>query len=474
MSISIFKYIGITLLSILIYTSDVAAHELYKRPKRRYTTQKQYTSPEEIKARELAADTANTAAADTLSLQPMPEDSAVEAATPQGNSAEQIDSILAMWRATTTIEGYNRYFEEMVMGQNGDAIPTETDARDSLYITRLEALMSPVPLEYNYEVRRAIERFTSPSYSRILGYAYYYFPIIEEELSKAGLPIELRTLAVVESGLNPTAASRMGAKGIWQFMSRTGKEYGLEINSLVDERCNPRRATQAACQYLKNMYDVYGDWTLAIASYNCGPGAVNKAIVRSGGDPRNYDGSFWDVYQRLPSETRSYVPLYMGATYAFAYHKSHGVELTMPATPLAVDTIMINRPMHLEQISSTIDIDIELLKMLNPEYLLSIIPATTKSYPLTLPIEYITEYLKNEERIHAKDSAYLKEYIIHANLEKKRMEAPPASYHTVKKGDTLGAIARRYGRTVKQLMTWNGIKNPNALRIGQRLRVSPI
>ena len=175
----------------------------------------------------------------------------------------------------------------------------------------------------------------------------------------------------------------------------------------------------------------------------------------------------------LPRETRNYVPLYMGATYAFAYHKAHGVEFDLPPMPLAVDTIMINRPMHLEQVSSTIDIDLALLKMLNPEYILDIIPATTKSYPLTLPVEKISDYVLNEQAIHAKDSTYLKEIVIEANLEKKRQQAPPATYYTVRRGDTLGAIANRYGRTVKQIMTWNGIKNANAIREGQRLRVSP-
>ena len=242
---------------------------------------------------------------------------------------------------------------------------------------------------------------------------------------------------------------------------------------MVDERCNPQLATRAAAKYLKNMYEQYGDWTLAIASYNCGPGNVNKAIVRSGGNAKSYDGSFWDVYAMLPRETRSYVPLYMGATYAFAYHKAHNVDYPTPPMPLATDTIMIHKPMHLDQVSSTIDISPELLKMLNPQYTLSIIPATTKSYPLTLPTELITDYVLNEQAIHSKDSAYLKEYVIHANIEKKRHQAPPATYYTVKRGDTLGAIARKYGRTVKQIMTWNNIKNANAIRIGQRLRVSP-
>jgi membrane-bound lytic murein transglycosylase D len=221
------------------------------------------------------------------------------------------------------------------------------------------------------------------------------------------------------------------------------------------------------------MYEQYGDWTLAIASYNCGAGNVNKAIIRAGGTPSDYQGSFWDVYEHLPRETRNYVPLYMGATYAFAYHKAHGVEYPTPPLPLMVDTIMIHKPLHLEQVSSTIDISLDLLKMLNPEYSLNIIPATTKSYPLTLPAERITDYMLHEDEIRAKDSTYLKEYVIAANLEKKRHEAPAATYYTVKKGDTLGGIARKYGRSVKQLMQWNGLKNANSLRIGQRLRVSP-
>lgn len=454
-------------LVVLLMLVATEAGATYNSRRPRSKARKQYTSPEEIKAQQdsIAAEGSIEYA----------EVVAEEVAVPQQrtNTLQQIDSVLAMWQTTTTQEHYNRYFEEFVAVSERIDTTMSYDNLDSMYVMRLQSLMSPVPLQYNWEVRRAIDRFTSPSFATIMGYAYYYFPMIEEEFIKAGIPIELRTLAVVESGLNPVAESRMGAKGLWQFMPSTGKNYGLEINSLVDERCNPRLATRAACRYLKHMYDMYGDWTLAIASYNCGPGNVNKAITRAGGDPRNYHGSFWDVYNGLPSETRNYVPLYMGATYAFAFGKAHGVEFNMPAMPLATDTIMINRPMHLEQISSTIDISIELLRMLNPEYTLAIIPATTKSYPLTLPTELITEYVMHEAEIHAKDSTYLKEYVIHANLEQKRHEAPPATYYTVKKGDTLGAIARKYGRTVKQLMTWNNLKNANSLRIGQRLRVSP-
>lgn len=463
MKISFFRYL-LALVCAIIVIAPTYALDNDKRPKKRRQL-KEYTSPEEIEAKE-------------DSIRMLRGEEIVEAievavenlAEPRQNTPQQIDSLLAMWRTTTTKASYERYFDEFL--NVTEAIDTKSDSADSLYIARLNALMSPVPMHYNHEVRTAIERFSSAGYAEKMSYAYHYFPMIEEELINAGLPVELRAMVIIESGLNPLATSKAGAKGLWQFMPRTGKEYGLEINSMVDERCNPLLATRAACKYLKNMYDMYGDWTLAIASYNCGPGNVNKAITRSGGNRESYKGDFWDIYYNLPRETRSYVPLFMGATYAFAYHKAHGVEYTTPPMPLAVDTVMINRPLHLEQVSSTIDVDLELLKMLNPQYTLQIIPATTKSYALTLPTERLTDFIANEEAIHAKDSIYLKEYLVPENIEKKKSTPPPAKYHTVKKGETLGAIARRYGKTVKQLMNWNGIRNANTLRIGQRIRVS--
>lgn len=457
------KYI-VLLVAILSCATPTYASMLDKRPRR--NAKKQYTSPEELRQK---SDTANM---DSILLI-APEDANAVVEVKPANRLSQIDSVLALWRTTTTVEYYEKYFNSYVYASDNINSTINTDNMDSIYVARLNALMSPIPLEYNHEVRTAINRYTSKDFARIMGYAYYYFPMLEEELIIAGVPVELRALAIVESGLNPVALSRAGAKGLWQFMPVTAREYGLEINSLVDERCNPRLATRAACRYLKNMYNMYGDWTLAIASYNCGPGNVNKAIVRAGGDPKNYKGSFWDVYEGLPRETRNYVPLFMGATYAFAYHKVHNMNLTTPPIPLAVDTVMITRPMHLKQVSSTIDVSLELLQMLNPEYIQSIIPATTKAYPLTLPTERVTEFIINQDSIFAKDSLYLGEYIVTANLEAKRNEAPPATYHVVKKGDTLGSIAKKYGRTVKQLMSWNGIKNANSLSISQRIRVSP-
>ena len=447
--------------------ASVDAYVYAQRPRR--GVEKRYTSPEEIQRRQ---DSIRY----RLNGDVVPDTTVSEVVAPvyvaPRNTPEQIDSIMTLWRASVSKERYDNYFAAFRTYSDTLSCKDSFDSTDSLYISRMQAIMTPVPLTYNREVRTAIERFCSPAYANIFSYAYYYFPIIEEEFINAGIPIEIRTLAIVESGLNPLARSSRDAMGLWQFMPSTGKEFGLEINSMVDERCNPRLASRAAAQYLKRMYNVYGDWTLAIAAYNCGPGRVNRALSVSGVSLEDAGRLFWDIYYYLPAETRGYVPLYMGATYAFAYHRAHGVTLSTPPMPMVVDTVMIDRPLHLEQVSSTIDVSLDVLKMLNPEYTMQIIPATTKSYPLTLPAELFTEFHRQRDSIFAKDSLYLKEYVVHANIEKKKHETPPATMHTVKKGDTLSAIAKRYGCSVQQLMKWNGLKNANALRIGQRLRVS--
>lgn len=380
---------------------------------------------------------------------------------------EEVDSLTAVWRQEQNQEAFNRFFDAYIVE---DTTAWERDRTpDSVYIGRLRALASPVPLPYNHVVKGSIVRYTNNSYglmNRILGLSQYYFPLIEEELIKADLPIELRALPIIESALQATATSRAGAVGLWQFMPSTGKVYGLEINSLVDERRDPMLATQAACRYLKDLYNIYKDWSLAIAAYNCGPGNVNKALARSG----RSGGSFWDIYDYLPRETRGYVPAFIGATYAYAYHRSHGIVSDEPPLPLAVDTVRVDRLMHFEQIASTIDLPMETLRLLNPQYKLDIIPATTKSYTLVLPQQYVSQYIANEEAIFAKDSTYLKEYIDPANLDKKRQERT-GTVHVVKKGETLGAIARKYHVTVKQIMRWNNIKNADKLRLGQRLRI---
>ncbi len=339
---------------------------------------------------------------------------------------------------------------------------------DSLYTARLNAMVSPIHLPYNELVRSYIKRYTDGSglMSRVLALAQYYFPMIEEELLKAGLPVELRAMAIIESALQATVVSRAGASGLWQFMPVTARAYGLEVNSMVDERFDPYKATKAACKYMKDLYKMYNDWSLAIAAYNCGPGNVNKALARAGGNPQ----SFWDVYWYLPSETRGYVPAFIAANYAYAYHQAHNITYSEPPMPIAVDTVQVSRLLHLGQVSSTIDVTTDALKMLNPQYKLDVIPATNKNYTLILPANRVTDYITRQDSIFAKDSVYLKEYLNPGAVAKKMTETTTI-YYRVKKGDTLGAIAKRYRVTTKQLMTWNRLKSANRLSIGQRLRI---
>lgn len=329
--------------------------------------------PRKKRAKAQTAETAPAAApapaADAGATAPRPE---TAADAPRYNdrlavdlSPVQIDSLLAVWRERQTLGAYEEFFSTYV-GFDPAAAAAGDRTPDSVYVRRLRDLVSPVQLPYNYIVKGYIDRYTnvrSGTISRILGMSQYYFPLIEEELIKAGLPVELRALPIIESALSPTAVSPMGAAGLWQFMPATGKVYGLEVNSLVDERCDPVLSTRAACRYLKDLYTLYKDWTLAIAAYNCGPGNVNKALARAGDGSR----TFWDIYDFLPRETRGYVPAFIGASYAYAYHKLHGIEFTEPPLPLATDTIRVDRLLHLGQVSSTIDIPMETLRQLNPQ-----------------------------------------------------------------------------------------------------------
>ena len=320
-----------------------------------------------------------------------------------GFSPEQTDSLLAAWRERQRQDAFSEFFKQYILE---DSTEVADSTPDSVYSRRLLDLASPIQFPYNSIVKGYINRYTNSRYgtiSRILGMSQYYFPIIEEELLREGLPVELRALPIIESAL-------------------------------------------------------------AIAAYNCGPGNVNKAIARSGGK------NFWEIYDYLPRETRGYVPAFIGASYAYAYHRQHGIEPTEAPIPLSVDTVRINKLMHLEQISSTIDLPIETLRQLNPQYKLDIIPATTKPYTLVLPQRYVMQYIAHEPEIQAKDSMYLKEYINPANIDKKRQERS-GSVYVVKKGDTLGAIARRYRVTTAQIMRWNKLKSAHKLRIGQRLRI---
>lgn len=374
------------------------------------------------------------------------------------------DSLAEQLKLRNIDEAFENFFDKYICEPEH---PSTDSEMDSIYIARLQAIVSPIHLPYNELVRDRIKTYTNPNglMSRLLGRAQYYFPIIEEELLRAGLPVELRAMAIIESALIATAYSRVGAAGLWQFMPVTARSYGLEVNSMVDERYDPIKSTKAACKYLKDLYKMYNDWSLVIAAYNCGPGNVNKALARTGGNPQ----SFWDVYWHLPRETRGHVPAFIAASYAYNYHQAHNIVADEPPMPIAVDTVHVDRLMHLGQVSATIDVDSATLKMLNPQYKLDVIPATTKNYALVLPANRVTDFILSRDSIIAKDSIYLKEYRDPSAVQKKMAQAP--TYHIVKRGDTLGAIARRYGVSQRQLMTWNNIRNADRLSIGQRLRI---
>lgn len=407
-------------------------------------------------------DTIRVVVTDTIKVEPKPApriDTLQLAHTPA-----EIDSLVEEWSLLHQAQCEKQFFESYDESHKHTAsLPV-----DSLYKQRLFDMVSPVHLPYNYIVRNYINQYLSGRWSplrNVLALSKYYFPIIEEELHAAGLPLELRYLPIIESNLSIRATSRMGAVGLWQFMPATGKNLGLEINSLVDERCDVLKSTRAACRFLAYLYKVYGDWTLAIAAYNCGPGNVNRAIARAGANCKTY----WDIYDFLPRETRGYVPKFIAAAYAYTYHKAHHIKPSSLPDCIATDTVMVSRIMHLGQVASTLDIPIETLRNLNPQYKLDIIPATKKSYTLRLPTRYTSEFVNREMEIYSKDSLYLKEFMNPANLEKKRAEGIGYIY-TVRSGDNLGIIAKRNGCSVKELMKWNHLKS-TVIRPGQKLRI---
>lgn len=452
--------------SVLVCIADVCGADLNARkPKNRQTQNSELSNPQaeavpEYRPVEHKAERRDTVA-HAAPAREYPPVLNIEL-TPS-----QMDSLVASWNEDLEARAFDRFYENFItVGEGapygGSSLP------DSVYIARLQALASPVQLPFNDIVKNYINRYVdgrSTTINRVLALSKYYFPIFEDELLREGLPVELRVLPVIESALVPQAISRQGAAGLWQFMPSTGKLYGLEVNSLVDERCDPVPSTRAACRYLRDLYNIYNDWTLALAAYNCGPGNVNKALARAGSNCK----TFWDIYYYLPTETRGYVPAFIGASYACAYHKLHGIECGDSPLPIATDTVTVNRIMHLEQVASTIEIPMEMLRKLNPQYKADIIPATTRNYALVLPQRFISRYIENEESIFGKDSIYLKEYIDPANIDRKRQERPGFTY-TVKSGDTLGGIARKYRITVREIMRWNNLRS-DRLRIGQRLRI---
>lgn len=383
------------------------------------------------------------------------------------NISNNCDSLLGAWLKSNTLLMRDNLFGQMTDVDSEAAAASNTP--DSVYIERLAQLGSAIPLVYNEVVRRHIIAYTTTkrqTMGLIMGRSLYYFPMIEAELDAAGLPLELRMLPVVESSLTPKARSKAGAQGLWQFMYGTGKLCGLEITSFIDQRNDPRASTRAACRFLRSLYNIYGDWNLALAAYNCGPGNVNKAIRRADGKR-----DFWEIYPFLPRETRNYVPAFIAANYAYAYHSLHDIVPKEAPLPLVTDTIRIDRLMHFDQISSTISCPTEVIRALNPQFKLDIVPAVKgRSYPLVLPQEVVGNFIDAESEIMAKDSTFMSEYLVKSNSGTKKFVIDSKT-HVVRKGENMTAIARKYGVSVKQIVKWNNIKDPSKLRVGQKLEI---
>lgn len=385
----------------------------------------------------------------------------------------ELDSLMNLYMSKT-------YLDEDNDCRMQDVNPTYDK---EVYVERLSRIPSVIEMPYNEVVQKFIDRYSGRlrhSVSYMLGASNFYMPIFEEALEAYNLPLELRYLPVIESALNPKAVSRVGATGLWQFMLTTGKQYGLEVNTLVDERCDPVKSSYAAAHYLSDLYKIFGDWSLVIAAYNCGPTQITKAIHRSNGE-RDY----WQIYPYLPKETRGYVPAFIAANYIMTYYCDHNICPMTTRLPAATDTVMLSRNVHLEQVAAVCNIDIEQLRALNPSYRRDIVPGTTAKSPLRLPQTEIGKYIDNEDSVYN----YRTDVLLAKRTEVTVNDAQPAATSarrsgrsgarsrrsgsktiTVKSGQTLSEIAKKHGTTVKKLQRLNGLKGTN-IRAGKKLRV---
>ncbi len=381
-----------------------------------------------------------------------------------------LDSLYLSWLVQNT-HNPNFFRTERARG-----VSSPVNYPDTMYINRLQAIDSYIDLSFNETVKKVIELYTQrrPSTAEtVLGLSSYYFPMIEEVFYRHGLPQELKYMAIIESALNPSARSHASAMGLWQFMYRTGRMYDLEINTYIDERCDPVKATEAAALFLSDMYKIYGDWHLAIASYNCGAGNVNKAIKRAGGK-RNY----WDIYYYLPKETRGYVPAFIAAAYFMNYYEEHNLNPKMPDFPIYTDTVMVYDYLHFEQVAKQINISVDELRAFNPQYIIDVIPARNhKEYSLCLPIDKISAYIEKEDSIYAfKRDAYFpnneilkpkqRSYTTHPTDIKGKNKIQ----YTVKSGDVVGTIAEKFNVRSSDLRAWNNIRG-NLIKVGQKLTI---
>ncbi len=339
-----------------------------------------------------------------------------------------------------------------------------------IYQKRIERIQTPIPLCYNSQVQEYINLYALKKRDlteRVMGLSTYYFPMFEQVLDQQGLPLEFKYLSIVESALNPTAVSRVGATGLWQFMLGTGKLYNLKVNSFIDERRDPALSTYAACQYFKDMYAVYNDWLLVIAAYNCGAGNVNRAIARSGGKK-----TFWEISPYLPKETRGYVPAFIAVTYLMSYPSEHNL---IPVAPVIsyfqADTVMTDQKVSLNKIADALNVSPDLMKYLNPMYKRGVIPDSDEPLPLCLPSNKMNSYLANFSTIYQPDeNQSYNTFAANANDVESQSGQLVKKYHSVKKGEHLQGIAKRYHVTVNDLKSWNKLKGNN-LVAGQKLSV---
>ncbi len=370
-----------------------------------------------------------------------------------------IDSLLADWKSRSYLS----------IGQDCQTTSVNPTFPDSVYIDRLSRIPTVMELPYNEVVRRYIDRYTGDlrqQVSFMLAAFNFYAPIFEQALEAYGLPLELKYLPIIESALKPTARSRVGASGLWQFMPKTGKLYHLEINSLIDERNDPIKASWAAAHYLYDMYQIYRDWNLVIAAYNCGPGNVNKAIHRAG-KSRDY----WKIYPFLPRETRGYVPAFIAAAYTMNYYCEHNICPMTTAIPSQTDTLHINKPLHLDQVAQTCNVPLDELKSWNPQYRRNVLPGNIRPYVLRLPDTAVTKFIDLQDTVYTYNKS---KYFTKRATVKPGTFATAAKgsyvYHRIRSGETLSTIARKYHVSVTNLKRWNGLRS-SSIRAGKKLKI---
>jgi membrane-bound lytic murein transglycosylase D len=375
-----------------------------------------------------------------------------------------LDSLVSSWYVKMALQNNPDFFSDDTVG---------IEYPDSVYVSRIDKINSIVKLKYCNIIRNHIHVYTikqRKQFAAVLGLMDYYFPMIEDIFDSYGIPAELKYLAVIESALNPNAVNRYShATGLWQFMYSTGKMCGLTINSIVDERRNPILATHAAAKYLRDLYNIYNDWTLVIAAYDCGPGNVNKAIKRSGNKK-----DYWGIYYRLPRETRGYMPQYIAAAYAINYYKEHGIQPLPINIPVATDTIMVNKDIHLTQISEVMKIPIGELRALNPQYMTGLVPGSSKPQVLILPMNHVGDFIDLYDTIREyKSEVYLNRKIqiadpVRSSYLPADIKGKTKLIYSIKDGDNLGFISEWYHVGLSDLRYWNNIYR-NTIHIGKKI-----